>query len=75
MEEWPCLIFTMFLLLKLTTKKLEDTPVLLVKFIVGVILWYVFSLLNVLKSWISVSLQSILAAVSHLLCMSIERNC
>lgn len=75
MEELPCLIFAMLLLLELTIKKLEDTPVLLVKFIVGVILWYVFSFLNVLKSWISISLQNILAAVSHLLCMGIERNC
>lgn len=61
--------------LRMNHKKIFCASVLLVKFIIEVILWYVFSLLKVLKSWISFSLQSILAAVSHLLCMGIERNC
>lgn len=60
---------------ELTTEKLDDTSVLLVKFIFGVILRCVFSPLNVLKSLISVSLQSLLAAVSHLFCKGIERTC
>lgn len=62
-------------LLELTTEKLDDTSELLVKFIFRVILWRVFPPLKVLKSWISVSLQRILAAVSHLLCKGIGRNC